>query len=244
MCVLRRFASRRFVVFMHLFLLVALGGGPLAWGEVVSTFHGALQFPSPAQGWSYLWNANGPIGVPANYLPLIATSGGNYTSDGSDVRPAPPPSNFLGIGLQLGEPGGHPGMGALQAGSGGIERYCIALYTVASPNQISLLNGLLRNINPNNGGSSDGLSLMVFLNDSPTPLLSSGTAAGFDQTASFNLSIGDVAAGDRIYVAIGSNDSDSFDGFNLRYDVVAVPEPAAATLLALSVVFVVGVRRR
>jgi hypothetical protein len=121
----------------------------------------------------------------------------------------------------------------MDSGSGGIERYCISLYTLASPNKISLLNGFLRNINSNNDGSTDGLNLKVFVNDSPLPVLSSGTAAGFDQATTFNVPIGDLAAGDRIYVAIGSRDSDFFDGFNLRYDIVAIPEPSATLLVVI-----------
>jgi hypothetical protein len=221
---------------------LAIGNVSISVGQLVASFHDDFQPATPATGWSYLWNANGPIGNVANYLPLIPSASGLYTADGSNVRPAPAPGSYATIGTQVGEPGGHPGMGVLQNGSGGIERYCIALYTLTTPNQISILDGVLRNINQNSGGSTDGLALKVYVNDSPLPVLDSGTAAGFDQTAYFNVPLGNLSAGDRIYVAVGSRNSDAFDGFNLRYNIVAVPEPVTASILVAGMIALVTFR--
>lgn len=229
------FGSRRFVNRLLLIsVLIGSANAPCAYGQLIASFQDDFQLTTPAPGWSYLWNADGPIGDPANYAPLTPNSSGAYTTNGSDVRPAPAPGNFLTISIQASQPGGHPGMGAAQSGSGGIERYCIALYTLPDSNRVSLLNGFLRNVNPNSGGSTDGLNLKVFINDDPLPKFSDSTAPGFDKSINFNVPLGDLSSGDRIYVAIGSRNSDLFDGFHLRYHIVAVPEPSVSlTLLVL-----------
>jgi len=239
--------SRFARLFVLLFLLVFVAGFHGAQGALITSFDGAFQLTTPAPGWSYLWNSAGPIGDPANYALLLPNSSGVYTTDGSDAIPAPAPANYLNLSLPGGFPGGHPGMGALQDGSGGIERYCIAAYTLASAETVSIHSGFVKNINPNSGGSTDGVSVKVFVNDNPLPALSGGTAPGFESTTTFSVALGALNAGDKVYVAIGSKDTDLFDGFHLRYDVVAVPEPATyltAVTALVTVAGVVGSRRQ
>jgi hypothetical protein len=225
-----------------LVLLLSVRESSPAHAAWITSFQDAFQLTTPAPGWSYLWNDAGPIGDPANYAPLIANTIGAYTTDGSDVVPSPAPAHFLAIRLAAGAPGGHPGMGALQSGSGGIERYCIAAYTLPSSEKISILDGLVRNVNPNSNGSTDGVSVKIFLNNNPLPVVNTGTAAGFDSSAAFNVALGDLNAGDTIYVAVGSKDSDLFDGFQLRYDIVAVPEPLSVALAMLGLPFLIWMR--
>ena len=228
----RRRSARFFVL---LVVLLSLRASTCAHGALITSFQDAFQLTTPAPGWSYLWNSAGPIGDPANYAALLPNSSGAYTTDGSDVRPSPAPGNYLAMNLPGGLPGGHPGAGILQSGSGGIERYCIAAYTLPSSENIAILDGFVRNINPNFGGSTDGLNLKVFLNENATPFLSTSTGAGFDKSATFNVALGNLNAGDKIYVAIGSKDTDLFDGFELRYDIVAVPEPPSMVLAMFGV---------
>jgi hypothetical protein len=225
----------------RLFVLCALFivGNQVARGGLITSFQTAFQPTTPAPGWAYLWNDAGPIGYPANYTPLLPTMSGIYTSDGLETRPAPPPGNFIAMYFVGVAPGGHPGMGALQAGSGSIERYTIAAYTLSSPDKIALLNGWLRNANPNSGGSTDGVSLKVFVNDESLPRISTGTSAGYDSTASFNVGLGNLNAGDKIYVAMGSRNTDLFDGFQLRYDIASVPEPTTKALATLGLLALV-----
>jgi hypothetical protein len=230
-------AARRFRI-ARVLLLVLLGsrGVPQADGALITSFQSAFQPTTPAPGWAYLWNNAGPIGNPANYTPLLPTAGGRYTSDGTDILPAPPPGRFVDIGLHgdAPVPGGHPGVGALQSGSGGIERYAIAVFTVASPDSFAIVNGLLRNVNPNSGGSGDGLNVKVFTNDNSLPMISTATAPGFGSQVTFDGALGALNAGDTIYVAIGSKDTDLFDGFALEYDIVTVPEPNGRSLIVIA----------
>ena len=44
--------------------------------DVVADYADDFSYPAPAPGWSYLWNANGPIGTAANYVPLWAVVAG------------------------------------------------------------------------------------------------------------------------------------------------------------------------
>ena len=166
-----------------------------------------------------------------HYLPTPAAP--IRATEATSFRPRHP-ARSVNIGPADGLPGGHPGLGAVQAGSGGVERYCIAAYTLTSPDRIAILNGSIRNANPNNGGSTDGVSVKVFVNDNSTPKLSSSTSPGFDSTTSFNVPLGDLIAGDTIYVAMGSNGEDLFDSFQLRYDIVSVPEPSVTSLIAIA----------
>src|ERR1700690_2233709 len=81
--------------------------------------------PTPASGWSYLWNDNGAIGNPANY-DALSYNGGVY-SPGGLALPTAAPGNFLFLG----------GAGSLQPGAaegqGGnaVERFVIAAFTLS-----------------------------------------------------------------------------------------------------------------
>src|SRR5205814_6049004 len=52
---------------------LSIGSTPIA------DYQDEFNTSAPAAGWSYLYNANGPLGNPANYVPLTA-SGGKYTA--------------------------------------------------------------------------------------------------------------------------------------------------------------------
>src|SRR5437879_3349431 len=71
---------------------------------------------TPAPGWSYLWNATGPIGTAANYVPLVHDTnfGGDYETQANGTRPdAPPGANLAATATSL-----YPGQGSLQASDG------------------------------------------------------------------------------------------------------------------------------
>jgi autotransporter-associated beta strand protein len=56
-------------------------------------------------GWQYLWNANGDISNPANYIPFLAAPNGTYDIDGVNGLPGSDPGAFA----FLNNTGGHPG---------------------------------------------------------------------------------------------------------------------------------------
>jgi hypothetical protein len=217
-------------------VLVLLGssGVSQATGALITSFQSAFQPNNPAPGWDYLWNNAGPIGNPVNYTALLPTNGGRYRSDGTENSPSPAPAAFIAFQRYDDQTvGGHPGTGESQSGSAGIERYAIAVFTVATSDSISIVDGLLRNINPNFGGSSDGLNLKVYVNNDSLPVISAATGPGFGSQVTFNGALGALNAGDKIYVAIGSKDSDLRDGFALEYDIVSVPETNGRALFMI-----------
>jgi hypothetical protein len=216
--------------FLAMALLIGIEAN-CAWSAVV-TFQDSLQLNSPAPGWSYLWNSGGPIGNPADYTPLLPNASGDFTTGGVDQRPGPAPGSWVYIGLDQGVPGGHPGEGPLQQSSGGHARYAIAAYTVPTAGSFAIADGWLRNSNPNVTGSTDGMDVKVYAGDALTPAIIAETVAGFDNTVSFAGPLGNLAAGNVIYVAVGPKEIDSFDWFQLRYSIVSVPEPCIAVYLS------------
>lgn len=230
-------------------LIVAGSVTPLANAAVVADYGADLQAVNPKSGWSYLWNANGPIGNAANYVPLMATPSGSeyfenrpyYTADGSPALPRSDPGAFAYIGLAgLGgflAPGGHPGRGFGQD-SLATERYVIAAYqlNMAGPTSIRGILNLPTH-------AETGNHLRVFVNNTDT--LFDLQVPAFT-SKDFNLGLGSLQASNTIYVAIGANRTDAQSGFYLDFeiDVAVVPEPATLGLFGLSAVFVVAGRFR
>lgn len=215
---------------------ITLAASALVSASPVAMFESDLQPTTPASGWQYLRNSSGPVGNPANYSPLQATTHPNvmYDDDGDAVLNDAEPGRYsyigrseTGLGLvNEGEPGGHPGGGASQD-SLGIERFIIAAYTLSVSGDTSITNSLLTNSDV----STDGLNLRVYVNAESSPRLSTSTAAGQGQTATFDVTLGALSAGDTIYVAIGSHLEDFRDTFSLEYTIDVVPEPASVALL-------------
>lgn len=215
-----------------------LVGTSMAYGSPVADFANDLQGGVPSGGWQYLWNANGPVGDPTNYIPLQSTPVPVYLydDDGDGVLAATEAGRFAFIGEVIagfgltneGQPGGHPGAGSAQD-PGGIERYVIAAYTLDQSGPASITDSVLTNADV----SSDGLSLAVFVNDEPTPRVSAFTAAGQSDATQFDVALGALAAGETIYVAVGSRGEDFGDTFSLAYTIRVVPEPATLAIFGL-----------
>jgi hypothetical protein len=221
-----------------------VGTCALANGQLISSFQSAFQLTTPPSGWEYLWNSGGAMGNPANYTALLPNSSGNYTSGGTDTFPAPAPAANVNFALVDGMPGGHPGLGASQGGADGIERYAIAAYMLPAGSLVSIQNSNVVTTNPNSGGSKDGLNVRVFVGNSAIAAISSSSGAGVGSSVTFNGFLGNLSAGDKIYVAVGSKGDDLFDSFQLRYDIVAVPEPSSAILVGIGLLMLSGSSER
>jgi fibronectin-binding autotransporter adhesin len=210
-----------------LFLALAVSGP--SWAAVIANYSGEFSGTVMANGWRYLWNApadwntttytctdctTGAIGTSATYQPMV-TTGSMWTVDGDTV--------YEGTGEQpgaydqlykSGTTGGHPGRGSGQAAGVGNnkDRYAIAEYTVQSGE-----SGFLQIIGssilvPSTAGSVD---LRVYINDT---LVRSFVRSG-GVTSDFNMLLGSVNVGDRVYVAVGPNGSDNSDSFNVNFQL-------------------------
>jgi hypothetical protein len=178
----------------------------------VANYRDDFQTASPASGWQYLWNSGGAVGDPSNYEPLIST-GGDYTWDGSPTPTANPATRFA----RLGSGNGHAGTGVNQTGSGGIGRAVIAAYTVGSDGDYAIRDSFIMS---NTNGS--GLELTVHVNDEAallTDFIESGA------TASFDVLLESLTAGDTIYVTFGPGDFSTNDFFALDFSVALLVPP-------------------
>lgn len=125
--------------------------------------------------------------------------------------------------------GGHPGGGVSQFG--GVDRYAIAAYTLSSGGATFITDSFLSMVSFGSAelrigiGSTFAPSTPIFVNS-----LSS---------VPFNMSLGNLVAGDTIYFAVGPNRNDSFDTFSWDFTIrqeATVPEPPILSLLCFGLV--------
>jgi hypothetical protein len=169
--------------------------------------------PEPTQGWRYLWNKDGNIGNSSKYalLPWNASQGA-YAGDPM-VYPAPAPLSCAQLSNALGHPGGGTDSG------GGMDRFVIAAYTL-QPGQggktaISLAMNYKRQ--DVNGGR---IELRVYVNDN---LHGSMLIASSPTEYQILSQLGDLKAGDTVYVCVGPDREDGSDSF--KYDFTIYPIP-------------------
>ena len=185
--------------------ILTFDGSALGLGTVVADYRDDWQATTPKPGWSYRWNSGGAIGNSAFYTNLIySPSQNHYNTDGGSPLPRPHPGQF---GF-LGATGGHPGTGTAEGG--GTDRYVLGAYTVSSAGQYSIANSFA-----NRGAGPGQLDIRVYVNNA---LRLQTTQAVVNQN--FNTTLGNLAAGDTIYVAIGPQGTHGSDSFALDYSIV------------------------
>jgi len=209
---------------------------------------------APAAGWSYLWNANGPLGTATNYVPLVRDTSGNWETVANGAYPDAAPGNAL----RVSSTGMVPGAGASQLGAGGVQRYAIAAYTI-QPSDIAAagvqpggsVNAVMDQYSFNVPlTSADGIDSVIYVND--TQIVSSPLPPGiiYDQNSpgAFPVPLGLLEAGDTIYIATGAGflptATDIGDGLTMDFAVTLTPEPGMITVLGLAAVVLGALRRR
>ncbi|MDF1824095.1 MAG: hypothetical protein P1U68_05610 [Verrucomicrobiales bacterium] len=154
------------------------------------------QSGTPAPGWSYLTNANGPIGSAVNYVSLPSSTSSNYVH----------PSNLA----ERRSTGGRPGWGSNQGESE--DRYSISAFTVSLEGQYYLTDTLLKQLNH---GGGNGTDLIVMVDDLVISTIDN-PAAG---QSTFDTNLGYLKPGEIIYVAVGPKGNRGSDLFDLDFTI-------------------------
>jgi len=178
-------------------------------GEVVAAIRRDFKNESPAKGWRYLWN-DGPIEEPSSYKDLLF---GNtkYTPSGSEAFPVDPTGH-----LNLGPTGGHVGKQATTADAS--DQFVITAFTVSIDGTYYLGDSSIVAIDASCG---DGIELQVRINERE---LISMHVANNRNKHEFNSFLGELQAGDIIYVAVGPNGSPYCDSFTWDFSLTMFPD--------------------
>jgi hypothetical protein len=207
----------------------------------VADYQGDFQSGSPAQGWTYAWNATGRLGDSAAFLPLVWSDVAQLYNTTGAATQAPGSTIHNDDYLSLSAGGGHPGhpnympiVGYTIQTDDGAGWYRIADSSIAK------LDGIL---SPN----EDDLEVLVYLNNS---LL--GPAQGVSTNGlvtSFDRELGELQPGDTVWVMVDPLNNlyhDSFINFDFTIQrgdtgmavssflsAAAVPEPNTGLLVLL-----------
>ncbi len=189
---------------------LVLGLAGVAGAGVIADYRADFTGTTPATGWAYLWNSGGAIGTETNYTPLVwYASGNHYNYDGLGGLPRANPAAYANLNVN----GGHPGRGS---GDGGgtytaNDIYPIAGYTIQAgeAGPIYLTNAAVSGLST----GSNGVDVRVYVNDTliNSFVQQSGPSLGFD------VPLGVLSAGDKVFVAVGPNVHDGNDTFQLTY---------------------------
>lgn len=171
------------------------------------------------QGWQLLWNAptdfapgvgdqtTGGLGDIESYRPLVATSVGSLTADGTLQRREP------SWHLQANSRGGHVGVG--YSGDTTFEdRFVIASRNVARSGTYSLANSFL-NVGQQ---SRDGVTALVYVNSLDNLVRQISVQGG--ETDSFDTNLGNLRRGDVVYVAFGAGENHVGDRFETDFELL------------------------
>ena len=188
-------------------------------GYVAGTTDGATRAATQADGWNYLCNSAGVIGTSANYTGLGWDTANNAYVNGTDYYP------FVGYHPVLYTITMHPGEGTSEGSA--VDRFFIAAYTIqpGEGGQVTIADSSIEDY----GILSNGVQLCVYVNDA---LKTNFIQAGGAVAGSFNGSLGDLSAGDTVYVAVGPNGSYPYDTSRISF-ALTIPEPATLALLAI-----------
>ena len=225
-----------------------------ARATIIADFTDDFSYPSPASGWSYLWNANGPIGNSANYALLVPDAPGSGRYETIDDAPDSFPDAAPGSSTSVTSTTLTPGQGS---GQNPFERYVLAAYTFSAEEIAANGDQVVLDLYSFGvpAGSQDGVSTKLYKNNTllvDQPLPPNFT---FDyQTPAPNggpIGLGQFAAGDTLYVAIGANGlalpgggNDTGDVLTVDYSIALVPEPASAAAMSLAASLMLSRRRR
>jgi len=228
------------------FALAAAGHGAASAG-VVADYQDDFTYPAATVGWTYRWNANGPIGTAANYVSLVPDGASPARYETQNQTPDAFPDAAPGGSLSATATTLTPGYGTNQDGNP-IERYVIAAYSFSAADIAA--NGSTLKLESFSfavdAGSTGGVTARMYLNDipliAPTPL-GPGLMWDDSMTGSIEFTGLPIMPGDTFYVGIGSDGaavlpptdpqgsgSNAGDVITVDYTLALVPEPTGAAI--------------
>ncbi len=197
-----------------------------ASAQTVANYQTDFQGPTPKAGWSYLWNQGGPVGNPANYTPLVYCALNDcgdwgpgihqYDLDGGAGQRADPAA-YVDLAAQF----GHPGRGVMNGSA--FDVYAIAAYKFSAARHYSINGSSLTRILGSSGGD---IRLVVHVDNAP-PIVNTTTTS----TTAFDVDLGNLSAGQTLYVAIGPDGIDFSDSFTLQFQIIEGPPQGPTELL-------------
>lgn len=194
-----------------------------------------------ASDWRLLWNApenwqpfgpsfssthlaTGGIDQPENFRPLFQAAGGPVWTADANLQPTGDPDGFLNFSAEpVSHPDlpdtplftGHPGAG-YGSSSAYEDRFAIVEFTVSQSGYYAINNSLF-----SLDERSSGVEVVVGTSVDPASFRTNITASGLVQSE-FDVSLGALSRGDKIYVAIGAGGFHNSDRFATNFDVVRV----------------------
>ena len=215
--------------------------GSLGDAFAQESLNGSLSPATPATDWRLLWNApdnwqptgpsvlpaqlsTGGIDQPENYRPLLQVAGGPvWTADGN-LQPTGNPDSFLSFSTApISHPdlpdtplfAGHPGSG-YGTSSELEDRFAIVEFTVSQSGYYAIDNSQF-----SLDERSSGVEVVVGTSRDPASFRSNITASGLTESG-FDVGLGALSIGDKIYVAFGAGGFHDSDSFATNFDVVRV----------------------
>jgi len=181
--------------------------------RVIADYRDDFKPVSGLPGWSYLWNANSAISDPTGYrlMPWSPTAN-RYMYDGLAF---PNSTTYCAYGSCT-STGGHPARGSGQGAS--VDRFAIVGYTV----KLAGYYGISSSYVTIGNALSNGGQLVVYTDTNDGATFANKHSSTFAPAVShpFNGNVGYLQPGDTIYVGIGPNGNDAYDGFTLDFSIV------------------------
>ncbi len=178
------------------------------WEEWVAGMDGE---PRREGAWRYYTNMNGKFGDPSSYQELV------WDSESSSYRlPQHLIHGEVGRFVRVHRVGGHPGKGRNQMADE-IDRYSITAYIVPSDGTYRIESGWLERLWSKRWNLDSVLDVCVHVNDGP---ILSRHVCHRNSFVAFNGSLGELKAGDVVYIGVGPNGESHGDRFRWGFYIV------------------------
>ncbi|UCG74247.1 MAG: chitobiase/beta-hexosaminidase C-terminal domain-containing protein, partial [Chromatiales bacterium] len=187
------------------FLDLAASGGSIVAGYSDDWSNG----PAPPAGWAYLWNSTSVLGDAAGYSAL-QWNGTQYAATAPSGLPNAYRFSWNNVTADLVSPG--PG---IQQGES-TDRYEITRYTASQTGMYYLVNSSLSILSST---CSNGVDIVVLRNDEPLATVANEPGA----RQPFDLTLGYLAVGDSVDVAVGPNGDSACDTSVIDWELFLIP---------------------